>query len=162
MKQFERFLRLLALAGGGVLLLLMLYTVADVVLRYVFNRPFSGSWELTEFSMALIVFLGIPYCGWVGGHIAVDLFEKYFDRPSLRFLPAIIAFLGAAVFALIAWRSAHAAISAIHQVSNMLRVPHYPFRLTVSFCSALFAIVLFIQGVKSLGKNKPRERDDVA
>jgi TRAP-type C4-dicarboxylate transport system permease small subunit len=38
--------------------------------------------------MALIVFLGIAYCGWTGGHIAVDVFEKWLDRPSLRFLPA--------------------------------------------------------------------------
>ncbi len=159
MNYFERFLRLLALASGGVLLLLMLYTVADVVLRYGFNRPFSGSWELTEFSMALIVFLAIPYCGWVGGHIAVDLFEKYLDRPGLRFIPPLIAFLGCAVFLLIAWRSAISAIAAIQQVSNMLRIPHYPFRLTVSFCSLLFAIVLFIQGIKLMQARKENPHD---
>lgn len=150
MTKFESFLRLLALASGAILLALMLFTVTDVAMRFAFNKPFSGSIEYTEFSMALIVFLGIPYTAWVGGHISVDLFEKYLDRPSLRFLPAIIAFAGAALFALIAWRVTVEASATIHQVSNMMRVPHYPFRLTVAFCSLMFAVVLLVHGIRAL------------
>jgi TRAP-type C4-dicarboxylate transport system permease small subunit len=147
---FERFLRLLALAAGGILLLLMAVTVLDVFLRYVFNAPLASAWEFTEFSMALIVFLGIAYCGWTGGHIAVDVFEKWLDRPSLRFLPALIAFVGAALFALIAYRATLEMVATIDQVSNMLRWPHYPFRFTVAFGAAMLALVLAIQGVQTL------------
>jgi TRAP-type C4-dicarboxylate transport system permease small subunit len=153
---FERLLRLLALAAGVALLLLMVFTVLDVVLRYVFNAPLRSVYEFTEFIMALIVFLGIAYTGWVGGHIAVDLFAKFLDRPGLRFLPALLAFLGAALFALIAYRATLETIATIDQVSNLLRWPHYPFRFTVAFGSALFAIVLVIQGVQSL-RAGPRE-----
>ncbi len=150
MQIFDRFLRLLALASGAVLLLLTVYTVTDVVLRYVFNRPFSGSIETTEFAMALIVFLAIPYCGWVGGHIAVDLFDKWLDRPALWFLPPAISFVGAALFALIAWRATLEAINTSGQVSNMLRMPHFPFRFTVALCCAIFAVVMAVQGVDAL------------
>jgi TRAP-type C4-dicarboxylate transport system permease small subunit len=152
MELFDRFLRLLALASGVIMLLLLLVTVLDVFLRYVFNAPLASAWEFTEFSMALIVFLGIAYCGWTGGHIAVDVFAKWLDRPSLRFLPAILAFVGAALFALIAYRAALETIATIDQVSNMLRWPHYPFRFTVAFGSATFAAVLFIQGLQSLSR----------
>ena len=93
---FGGFLRLLALAGGWVLVALMGYTVLDVVLRYVFNRPFSGSLEVTEFAMALIVFLGIAYCGWIGGHVAVDIFERPLENPRLRFIPVILTLVSAA------------------------------------------------------------------
>jgi TRAP-type C4-dicarboxylate transport system permease small subunit len=147
---FGRFLRMLALASGGVLLVLMVFTVLDVIMRALFGRPFSGSIEFTEFCMSLIVFLGIPYTGWVGAHISVDLFEKYLDRPSLRLLPALISFIGGALFLLIAWRVALEATATIHQVSNMMRMPHYPFRFTVAFCCVLFAIVLFVRGVQAL------------
>ncbi len=51
MPLFSGFLRALALGAGTVLLFLMLMTVGDVVLRYVFNTPFEGSQEVTEFSM---------------------------------------------------------------------------------------------------------------
>ena len=90
MELFDRFLRVLALIGGGVLLVLMGYTVLDVVLRYVFNAPFSGSLELTEFAMSMIVFLGIAYCGWTGGHVAVDILERPLDDPRLRFVPVLL------------------------------------------------------------------------
>jgi TRAP-type C4-dicarboxylate transport system permease small subunit len=150
MKSFERALRALALASGFILLFVMVYTVADVVMRYAFNRPFSGSVEVTEFSMSLIVFLALPFTGWVGAHISVDLFEKYLDRPSLRLLPSVIAFMGAALFALIAWRVMLETTATLNQTSNMLRMPHYPFRLAVAVCSLLFAIVLLVQGWQAL------------
>ena len=154
MELFGRFLRVLALAAGGVLLILTVYTVADVVLRYVFNRPFSGSLEFTEFSMTLVIFLAIAYTGWTGSHIAIDLFDQWLDRPALRLLPSLIAFAGALLFAVIAWRAFVETTATLPQISNMLRWPHYPFRYTVAFGSAMFALVLFIQGVQA-ARRKP-------
>jgi TRAP-type transport system small permease protein len=153
MQLFDRFLRLLALLSGYILIVLMIYTVIDVVLRYGFNRPFSGSLEFTEFSMVLIVFLAIAYTGWTGGHIAVDLFEKALDKPALRLLPSALAFIGAVLFAMIAWRVTMETITTISQTSNMLRWPHYPFRFTVAFGAAMFALVLLVQGVRAARKH---------
>jgi TRAP-type C4-dicarboxylate transport system permease small subunit len=149
MELFSRFLRILALASGGLLLVLMLFTDLDIFLRFVFNSPFSGSVEFTEYMMAAIVFLAIGYCGWTGGHISVDLLDWALDRPSLRFLPALMSFVGAALFAVIAWQATRETIVTIDQVSNMLQWPHYPFRFTVAFGSAVFALVMLIQGVQA-------------
>ena len=157
MQHFDRFLRFLALSSGGVLLLLMVYTVADVVLRYGFNRPFSGSLEFTEFMMVLIVFLAIAYTGWTGGHIAVDLFESALNRPWLRFLPAVISFAGALLFGVIAWQVTVETIAVLPQVSNMLRWPHYPFRFTVAFGSTIFALVMLVQGMSALTRKPDRD-----
>ena len=100
---FGSFLRLLALAGGWVIVGLMVYTVADVILRYIFNRPFSGSIEVTEFAMSAIVFLGIAWCGWLGGHVAVDILERPLENPRLRFVPVILTFISGVLFLAIAW-----------------------------------------------------------
>ncbi|MEX2127410.1 MAG: TRAP transporter small permease [Xanthobacteraceae bacterium] len=153
---FDRVLRLLALASGGVILALMAFTVVDVFLRYVFNAPFKSVYEFTEFVMAAIVFLGIAYTGWVGGHIAVDVFAKWLDRPALRFLTAMISFVGAALFALIAYRATLETVATIDQVSNRLGWPHYPFRFTVVIGCALLALVLIIQGIQAL-RGRPIE-----
>ena len=147
---FGSFLRLLALAGGWVLMALMIYTVIDVVLRYVFNHPFRGSLEVTEFAMALIVFLGIAYCGWLGGHVAVDILERPLEDPRLRFVPVILMLVSAALFAAIAWLTAADAINASHRISNMMRWPHWPFQTIVAFGSAMYAITLLIQCVQLL------------
>jgi TRAP-type transport system small permease protein len=147
---FARFLRYLALAAGVLLLILMAFTVADVILRYVFNAPLRSVYEFTEFLMAAIVFLAVAYTGWVGAHISVDVFAKWLDRPSLRFIPAILAFLGAAIFALVAYRAYLETLATLDQVSNLLRWPFYPFRFAVAFGAALYAVVLVIQGVQAL------------
>ena len=145
-----RFLRVLALAGGWVLILLMGYTVLDVLLRYLFNRPFSGSLELTEFAMSVIVFLGIAYCGWIGGHVAVDILERPLDDPRLRFIPVLLTLASAVLFAAIAWLTAADAFASMHRVSNMMRWPHYPFQFIVAFGAAMYALVLAIQTVALL------------
>ena len=155
---FGSFLRSLALAGGWVIIGLMLYTVADVILRYIFNQPFSGSIEVTEFAMSAIVFLGIAYCGWTGGHVAVDILERPLENPRLRFIPILLTLVSAALFALIAWLSAVEALTSMHRVSNIVRWPHWPFQLSVAFGSAMYAIVLLIQSVRMLvGKPGPAD-----
>jgi len=138
----------MALAGGWIIVALMIYTVLDVILRYAFNRPFSGSFEITEFAMSAIVFLGIAYCGWVGGHVAVDVLQGALDNPRLRLVPAVLTLIGGLLFAAIAWLTAEEALSTMHRVSNMMRWPHYPFQLIVALGSAMYAIVLFIQTVR--------------
>jgi TRAP-type C4-dicarboxylate transport system permease small subunit len=147
---FDRFLRLLAYVSGIIILVLMVFTVVDVFMRNVFNAPLKSVYEFTEFTMAAIVFLGIAYTGWTGGHIAVDMFEKWLDQPRWRWVTALLAFLGAALFAVIAYRAALETIATIDQVSNRLAWPHYPFRFTVAIGCALFAIVLAIQGSQVL------------
>jgi TRAP-type C4-dicarboxylate transport system permease small subunit len=155
---FERFLRYLALAAGVLLLILMLFTVVDVVLRYVFNAPLRSVYEFTEFLMAAIVFLAVAYTGWVGAHISVDVFEKWLDQPRLRFIPAALAFMGAVLFAVVAYRAVLEMFATIDQVSNLLRWPFYPFRFAVAFGSALFAVVLVIQGVQALRGRRIEDR----
>jgi TRAP-type C4-dicarboxylate transport system permease small subunit len=155
---FERFLRYLALAAGVLLLILTVFTVVDVFLRYVFNAPLRSVYEVTEFLMAAIVFLAVAYTGWVGAHISVDVFAKWLDQPRLRFIPAILAFMGAALFALIAYRALLETFATIDQVSNLLRWPFYPFRFTVAFGSALFAVVLLIQGIQALRGSRTEEK----
>jgi TRAP-type C4-dicarboxylate transport system permease small subunit len=147
-------LRLLALAGGWVVLGLMTYTVADVILRYVFNRPFSGSIEITEFAMAAIVFLGIAYCGWTGGHVAVDILERPLENPRLRFVPVILTFIGGVLFAAIAWLTVDEALSTMNRVSNMMRWPHYPFQFIVALGAAMYAAVLFVQSFRMLRRGE--------
>ena len=129
------------------------------MLRYGFNKPFSGSLEVTEFAMALIVFFGIAHCGWTGGHVAVDILERPLENPRLRFIPILLALGSATLFALIAWLTALEALTSMHRVSNMVRWPHWPFQLSVAFGSAMFAIVLLVQGIQLVVK-KPGLADD--
>lgn len=142
---FGRALRWLTLAAGWVLMALLFYTVLDVALRYIFNAPFRGSLEFTQFLMSVIVFLGLAYCGWTGGHIAVDIFERQLSGPRLRYLPALLSLVSGILFAAIAWYSLQNGLMNMQRVSNMLRWPYYPFIFVTAFGCAVYASVLFVQ-----------------
>lgn len=144
---FERLLRRMALGAGLILLALTVLTVLDVALRYFFNQPFRGSLEATEYAMALIVFLSLAWCGATGGHIAVDLLDRWLDRPSLRWLPALMSLAGGVLFAVIAWRVAVETVYGWNQVGNMLRWPHWPFKLGAAFGALMFALVCLQQAL---------------
>ena len=147
---FGRFLRLLSVVAGYAILLLMVFTVLDVIFRYVFNAPFRSVYEFTEYMMALIVFFGIPYCGWVGGHVAVDILDRPLENPRLRFIPVGLTVISAVLFLAIAWLGAVEALTSMHRFSNLLLWPHWPFQLSVAFGAAMYAAVLFIHSFQQL------------
>jgi TRAP-type C4-dicarboxylate transport system permease small subunit len=142
---FGGLLRLMSLTAGWIIVALMIYTVVDVVLRYIFNSPFSGSLEITEFAMSAIVFLGIAYCGWVGGHVSVDVIEKGMTSLPVRTIRAVLLFAGAITLGAMAWLTAHEALGSMQRISNMMRWPHWPFQMIVALGSAMYCIVLLKQ-----------------
>ncbi|RAU18907.1 TRAP transporter small permease [Nitrincola tibetensis] len=84
---------LLELIAAVMLMVLMLITCVDVVGRYVFNKPLPGSIELTEIGMAILIFAAMPVVTWRGGHIVVDLLDRYlstFVVKCLSLLSAIV------------------------------------------------------------------------
>ena len=149
---FERLLRALAIGGGVVLLGLMGLVAFDVVMRYVLRIPFLGAYEMTELAMVLIVAFGLPYTAISKGHVSIDIFGRWLDRPAMRWLTALVHLAGAALLALVAWRVALYAMGSYRwgDLSNMMRIPKFPFQFAIAFSAALFALVLLLEAVKAL------------
>ena len=156
---FDRFLRLLALGAGGVLLGLLGLVLFDVVMRYALRLPFLGAYEMSELAMVLIVFLALPYCAATGGHVAVDVLSPLLDRPGLRGLTAAIHLAGAVLMAVIAWQATLYAIGSIQrgEATNMLKIAKYPFELITAACTAVFAVVLIVQAWRALRPSRQPE-----
>lgn len=153
---FERFLRLLAYAGGLVLAGLALLIIYEIGARYFFGRPFRGGFEMTELAMSVIVACGLPYTAIKRGHVSVDIFAKWLDRPAMRWLNFLVHAIGAVVLGLLAWQAFGYAFRSYGygDVSNMMRIPKYPFQFAIAFSAMLFTIVLVIEALKAL---RPRQ-----
>jgi TRAP-type C4-dicarboxylate transport system permease small subunit len=146
--------RFLLLIGQVTLVLMVLLTVADVCLRYVFNRPILGSYELTEFMMAVLVFSTIGYTMAVKGHVVVDLVFNQLPQRARDILECITSFMAFILFAIVTWRNvlqAHTAWER-HDVTAELFIPISPFILFVALGIAVLSLVLFVQFVQSLTK----------
>jgi TRAP-type C4-dicarboxylate transport system permease small subunit len=71
------------------LLALMMITVIDVSGRYLFNHPLTGSTELTEIAVGLVVFSVFPIITWRNEQVVVDILDG-FVPPSLHFARSLL------------------------------------------------------------------------
>ncbi|GAA0791910.1 TRAP transporter small permease [Marinobacterium sediminicola] len=74
-----------------VLFSLMALTCVDVVGRYLFNSPLHGGTEMTEIGLAVMVFAAMPVVTWRGGHIVVDLLDRFLGSKIVKALALFAA-----------------------------------------------------------------------
>lgn len=94
----------LALAGGLVLTLLMLMSMASIGGRWFFSKPLPGDFEMVEIGTGLAIFLFLPACQLRGANVIVDFFTIGLGRRTQAWLDALGALLYTLVAALFAWR----------------------------------------------------------
>ena len=142
--------RMLALAGGVMLLGLMVLTVVAVTLRKL-NYPIVGTQDLSEAGLITVVFFAMAYSGWTGGHIAVDLISGVLKGNRLRILDTVVRSCCGAFFVVVAWQSVRQGLDALEfgDGFNLIDMPHYPFFFVVAFGSGLYALVLLVLAARS-------------
>lgn len=139
------------IAAQVMLASMMSLISVDVVLRYFFNRPIKGSYELVEFLMVGVVFLGLAYTQTAKGHVSVTLLTANLSAAQRAVLACFKYLLALGIFAVIFWRCIIQALS-LHSngvVSGILRIPTHPFMWIAVFGCALLCLVFFTDLVRS-------------
>jgi TRAP-type C4-dicarboxylate transport system permease small subunit len=86
----------LSLIGGTVLFAMMALTFVDVLLRYIFNAPLRGAFEITELLMVVLIYAGLPLVSRHDEHVTTDLLDR-FATPGVRRVQHVIVHLICAV-----------------------------------------------------------------
>ncbi len=143
--------RLLAILGGLGLLWLMALTVVAVILRKLFNAPIFGVQDLSEATLVVVVFFGMAYCGWTGGHIAVNLIGSVLRGRALGLLDAAMRSVCATFFGFVCWETVLRGLESreLGEATNLIFIPQYPFLYVVAFGTGLYALVLFLLALRS-------------
>lgn len=87
---------------------MMLLTVADVLLRALFNFPIRGTLEIIELLLACAFFLALPAAFLRDEHIVVDVVDAVAPR-AVAFLRRSAEVVAIVVIALMAWEGWKAA-----------------------------------------------------
>lgn len=135
--------RICGILGAISLVLLSLLTVSDVILRFFFNSPIVGSYELTEYLLIPIVFFAIPWATMQKSNVRVDLIVGKFRDKRRAKIYAVSCILSMIVTAVFAWFTVPQAlyIHEVHIDSEMLDIPAYPFYILTALG---FFILFFI------------------
>ena len=136
-----------------LIFLMALWIFGDVVGRFFFNQPIPGTTELVKTMILGIVFLGVAYTLYKGGHIRTTVLIKRIPVKAAAVIEACGALLGISIFVLMCiygWEAAVKALEVKEFEGVQLRVPTYPSRFIMVLGSALLVIQYGINFFKNL------------
>ncbi len=155
--------RLLAAVAGIALIVMMFFTVADMVLRGI-GRPLAGSYEVIGWLSATAVALALGYAQRHQGHVAIDLVVTALP-PRVRAIVDLLVILASLLlFTATGWYVARYGI-VLHEtgsLSETLKAIVYPWVYLVALGCAGLALALLADLLRAVprafGAGQPADR----
>ncbi|MEX0757806.1 MAG: TRAP transporter small permease [Acidimicrobiia bacterium] len=115
--------------SGATLLAVLGLTITDITGRSTFNRPMSGTIELTSMALVVIVFLAVAHSEDMGDHITIDLVYEQLGKRLKLVLDIFADLFGIAVLTLLSWQLYHFAVRNLASGAEtpVLDWPLWPF-----------------------------------
>ena len=137
--------------GAVFLIPLMLVTAADVICRDLFNLPIMGVVESSGYLLAVFILLGLGYTEQVKAHVRVTIMTSRLSLRVQLILNIMTTLISLFIFSVLVWQGLGVGIEE-RTVSDLLRVPQYPFRLLVAFGAFFVCLELLIDFGDSVRK----------
>lgn len=147
----DRLISLSAIVGTIALGLVVVVIMTDVVGRY-FGSPLTGSRDISQMAMVVLVFGGMALCDRLGGHISVDIFENTFPPLLLRLGDIVAPLLGAAIFLVLAWTlwQSAALSQMLRLATNIIYLPKAWFQYVAVVMSVITAIAMLLRAAEAI------------
>lgn len=148
-KAFDRAARIFGLAAAAFLVAMMMVTVVDVTLRWLFNSPVAGTFDLVELLMVATIFLAVPATYLREEHIVIDVIDHVAPRRLVNILRWIGTVLTLIYLAVMGWQMIEPARDKIDfgDVTLDLGIPKYihwiPILLGTFFSAIAVAAILW-------------------
>lgn len=124
----------LAFVGFVLSFTLMILVSVNIILRYLFASPITGTIEMTELLMVPMVFMPLAFAQKSGGHIRADVLYIRIPYPYKGALDIMINVIGFVVCALFVWQTFKDTWAA-YQISDItpghVKIITWPFRITI-------------------------------
>ena len=137
--------RVLAWVAGASLMVMVLVTTAEVVLR-VFRLSMTGAYDIVKIAAALTIAAALPYTTAIKGHVAIEYFFHKLGRRGRVVVDAAMRMLAMALFSLLAWGCVDYgnSLRVKGEVSMTLQLPIFwvPYVLAAS-CGLVVLIKLY-------------------
>ena len=148
--------KILMVVGSVAVLLLMSIATVNVCLRFFFNAPYRGAYELVGFLGAIVIAFALGYTQKRKDHIVVDILTEKFPKRVNRILDGINYLITTIFFSVVSWQVFiwGMKISKSGEVSETLKIIFHPFIFSVSLGFALFSFTLVIDFLKNFQRRE--------
>jgi len=148
--------RILMIIGGVAVLGLMSLATGNVILRFFFNAPYRGAYEVVGFLGAIVIAFALGYTQKRKGHIVVDILTERFPKRINRILDGINYFVTTIFFAIVSWQVFvwGMKISKSGEVSETIKIIFHPFVYSVAVGFVVFSFTLMIDFLKNLQRKE--------
>lgn len=150
---YAKFARWVAFISGAVVIILMLYTTADVTGRYLANHPMPGAYEMTNIFLIYITYFGVTLVQARGGHMRLGfLLEKQGPRGK-ALIELISVIFGLFIIGIVTWQGWIYAMESwrIHEVTmGAYNVPVFPGRIALAIGATIFLVQYIIDFIKNI------------
>lgn len=145
--------RALAAVAGLALIAMMLFTVADMVLRGI-GRPVAGSYEVIGWLSATAMALALGYAQLHKGHVAIDLVVERLGPRTRAVIEALTGLASLLLFVAVAWYvgSYGAVLHESGSLSETLKAIVYPWVYLVAIGAAGLALALLVDFLRALAR----------
>ncbi len=142
--------------GAMIALLgMMMLGTTDVLGRYLFNRPITGTFEIFEILLPVLILFSLADTQSMDEHLTagvIDFFRfKPETRTKIRFGVQVLVFC---LFLLIIWRGVGASMFALrsHRRISNIELPQWIPQLVVPLGALVMCLVLVVQMVETAKK----------
>lgn len=137
--------RLLGFTAALVMFTMMMVTFVDVVGRG-FDHPVPGGFEITEFLLASLIFLGLPLVTAEGGHVEVDLLDSVIPNWFKSFQRVLIGLVNIGAIGLLSylmWQFAFRTYK-YNDTTAVLEIPYAGLTFLMAVCCTLATLALIV------------------
>ena len=161
-KRLASFEMWLAMLCGAVILFFMLFTTADVVGRYFFNRPIYGQVDIISMLSAGFILLAVSFSELRKANVRVDvILEHIKGRPyhavealftALSMIPTILFAVYLVVLAVVHHR--------VGQTTSVMLLPTWPFLILAGIGFGVMFVRLVMNFIQHVICSSGKERSN--
>jgi TRAP-type C4-dicarboxylate transport system permease small subunit len=157
MSSFKRFyrgygslLRAMGFISSISTFAMMVLVVCNVASRYLLNRPITGTLEITESLLVVVIFLSVGITQYDGGHIRVNLLTRRMPPRLARAANVVCMICGALFFSWCAYATWNFAVQSYsfdeHEWGSIV-FPLYPVKFVIFAGMVMLAFQFLLDAI---------------
>lgn len=131
---FDRTIAAMMAVSSALIVLIAIAVTIDVLMRYIFSKTYAGLFEITEYSLLWITFLGAPWIMKNNGHVRVDLIVNRLAPRKRASLKIIADFISIFLLITMTWYTAGLTLHDFRTsftLSGVLMAPKWPIEIII-------------------------------